>query len=145
MLRSCLSDISIIKVTAKDFKYWKDLFEEIFRVNFKTNIIYPNHCFSFKWKPRLKMSYKVFVNDINPKIQDLLPRHKTTKDLYYGLKNKQPKSKTRKEDVYNKTMFQLHAQHRVYVPDNLQNKICKKPSERVWNEYLESRYSNKVI
>ena len=63
--------------------------------------------------------------------------------MFYTLQKKQPKTKTRDMEVYNKTMCQLYDQHRIYLPEHVQDIICKKPLPKVWQEYIESKNKKK--
>ena len=48
-------------------------------------------------------------------------------------------------DVYNKNMCQLYDHHRVYLPDHLQDIVCKKPLPKVWKVYIEPKKKKKGI
>ena len=42
-------------------------------------------------------------------------------------------------------MCQLYDQHRAYLPDHVQDIVCKNPLPKVWKEYIEAKNKNKVI
>ena len=88
ILISTLSDIFIIPVTAHDFKEWGNLFDTFFKIKFKPNTIYPNHCFSFDEKERFIMSYKVFIHDPECQTQSLLQKDVNLSKLHYTLQRK---------------------------------------------------------
>ena len=140
ILISTLSDIVIIPVTAHDFKEWGNLFDTFFKIKFKPNTIYPNHCFSFDEKERFIMSYKVFIHDPESHTQYILQSVLNPSDISYRLQKKQPKSKSMNMEVYNKTMCQLYDQHRAYLPDHVQDIVCKKPPPKVWKAYIETKH-----
>ena len=143
LLVSKLSDIDIIPVTAKDFKEWKVFLNTIYRLNFKSNIICPNHCFSFDVNKRFIMSYKVFIHDPDSQTQDMLKKGVKLSQIQYNLYKQQPKPKTMNLEVFNKTQCQLYDHYRVYLPEYVHDRFCKKPPPEVWEAYMEKKNSKK--